>query len=140
MTFKQAKLFSVSVLAMLAMFVSSVSACVCAHHQQKVEAAPSCHVQSHSGRDQTAPTTDAKTSIDEGCTCFVFQPSPYALARSGKKNSANQAPVSDIPAGKVLIKTGLRLVEMREPLVESDPDRYLSLVTISKPARAPPRL
>lgn len=140
MASKQAKLFSASILAILAMFVSSVSACACAHHQQTVESAPSCHVESHSGHDGTAQTTDSKTSIDEGCTCFVFQPSPYVLAKSGKKNSTNQASVSDIPADKVLVKTELRLVETREPLVESNPDLYLSLLTISKPARAPPRL
>lgn len=125
---------------MLAMFVSSVSACACTHHQQNAENAPSCHIQSHSGHDGTAQTTDSKTSIDEGCTCFVFQPSPYVLAKLGKKNPADQASVSDIPADNVLIKTDLRLVETREPLVESEPDLYLSLLTISKPSRAPPRL
>jgi hypothetical protein len=136
---KQLNCVLVSALAVLSLFVSSISACACAHHQQTVESAPSCHVQSHSGHDGTAQTTDAKTSIDEDCTCFVFQPSPYVLTKSGKKSSADQASVSDIPADKVLIKMGW-LVETPEFIVESNPDLYLSLLTISKPSRAPPRL
>src|SRR5437868_4937164 len=88
----------VSALAVLSLFVSSVSACACAHHQQSQEnTEPLCHSQSHSDHSETTQSTKSKTSIDEGCTCFVNQPLPYVLAKSVKKKVADQNIVADLP-------------------------------------------
>jgi hypothetical protein len=130
----------VSAFAVLSLFVSSVSACACAHHQQKVETAPSCHVQSHSGHSETAQTTDAKTSIDEGCSCFVNVPSPYILAKSGKKKVAEQGPVAELPVSLAFTEPDFSAVEISAQPAVADPNLYLSLLRVSKPARAPPRL
>lgn len=130
----------VSALAVLSLFVSSVSACTCAHHQQKVETTPACHVQSHSGHGESAQITDAKTSIDEGCTCFVNEPSPYILAKSGKKKVAHQGSMIAIPAQATFIEPVFNTVEVSLPPTVADPDFYLSSLTVSKPSRAPPRL
>jgi len=131
--------FFVSAFAVLSLFVSPISACACAYHQQKVETTPSCHVQSHSGHDQTAQTTDAKTGIDEGCTCFVFVPSPYVLAKSGKKKAADPGPVAAVPVRAAVVSPVLGTVEFQPQPAITDSGQYLSLFTISTPSRAPPR-
>lgn len=140
MTFKQAKLFSVSFLAIMAMFVSSVSACACAHHELTVEDVSSCHVQSHSGHDETTQATDAKTSIDEGCTCFVTVLSPCVLAKSVKKKAADQGPIAIVPARAVVVSPVLGMVGVQPQPAITDSNHYLSLLAISTPSRAPPRL
>lgn len=128
-----------SAFAVLSLFVSSVSACACAHHQQTVEKTLSCHIESHSGHNEPVQTTNAKTSIDEGCTCFVFQPSPYVLAKSGKRKAADPGPAAAVPVHAAVVSLFLEAAELEQPVV-SDSDDYLSLLAISTPPRAPPRL
>jgi len=140
MTFKQAKLFSASFVAILAMFVSSVSACACGHHEQSVEDASSCHVRSHSGHGETTQTTDAKTRIDEGCTCFVTVLSPCVLAKSGKKKAADNGPIAALPVRATVLSPVFGTVGVQPQAAIADPNHYLSTLAISMPSRAPPRL
>jgi len=140
MTFKQAKLFSASFLAIMAMFVSSVSACACGHHEQSVEDASSCHVRSHSGHSETTQTTEAKTRIDEGCTCSVTMLSPCVLAKSGKKKAADQRPIAALPVRAAVVSPVLGMVGVQPQATIADPNHYLSALAISTTPRAPPRL
>jgi hypothetical protein len=105
-----------------------------------VETSPSCHVQSHAGQDEIVQTADAKTSIDEGCTCFVNMPSPYVLAKSGKKKIADQDRAAEIPAGVTYYEAVSETVESQPLPIVINSSSYLFRLSVSKPSRAPPRL
>lgn len=138
---KQIRSILFSVLAVLSLFVSTVSACACAHHRADVKPAEdSCHVQSHSSREGSVQTAESETGIDEVCTCFVNQPSPYVLAKSDKKKSADQTPVFDIPVDRVLVETDLSISQTSATHFGFNSNLYFSLLSISTPSRAPPRL
>ena len=55
------KQFAVSLLAILSLFASSVSACACSHHQEKPEVSPaSCH--GHPAETKTGQNHGGKSS------------------------------------------------------------------------------
>ena len=73
---------------MLSLFVSSVSACACSHHQEKPKTeVTSCHghteeANAESSRDNNSSET-IQTIISEG-KCFCIQSSPKVIAKSEK--------------------------------------------------------
>jgi hypothetical protein len=81
------KQYSFSLLAVLSLFASSVSACCCAHHQEKAETeVPSCHQQTnetkaenhHGNASAEVNQTDV---LNTGCECFR-QSAPNVYAKS----------------------------------------------------------
>jgi hypothetical protein len=80
------KQFTVSLLVVLSLFVSSVSACTCAHHQEKVEAdVSSCHQHSPKAEAEqqfgTNPFEKIQSVISE-TECCCIQPAPKVVAKS----------------------------------------------------------
>lgn len=74
---KVIKQFAVGFLAVLSLFVSTIAACGCSHHQVKSEAdAPSCHQISHETKNRNSQEKDSslpkqETAFDVSCVCFM---------------------------------------------------------------------
>lgn len=75
------KHYAASLLAVLSLFVSSVAACSCTHHQAKTETeVPSCHQTSHksdNSQQKDSVQTNQSKAFDVSCVCFV-QSAPKA--------------------------------------------------------------
>lgn len=78
------KQFAASFLVVLSLLVSSVAACSCSHHQEKVEtAAPSCH--QHSAENQSGEmhqSTETSATFDANDDCVCAQSAPRIFAKS----------------------------------------------------------
>jgi len=103
------KQFVTSLLALLSLFVSTVSACTCEHHQAKTETEPpSCHA--HPAKTETAQNHDAdspetiKTSISEaGCVCFQTAPKVFAKSETVKFKKYAAAAVSHLTPPEIVL-------------------------------------
>ena len=139
-TLKQFVLISCCVLSLLA---SSVSACICPHHQEKtLTEAPSCH--SHATENAAAEqTNDAdspetiKTSASEADACCCVQPAPKVVAKSETVKLEKQAaalPAAAPPAVVFAVQVVSVENNLPKPLYLTDSFYNLS------PGRAPPRI
>ena len=133
------KQFVISLLAMLSLFVSAVSACTCSHHQAKQEIeTPACH--EHSAKivkNHDADTTETtESSISEtGCVCFQTAPKVFAKSETVKfKKYA--AGIANLALPTIVSATEIAAVKIdfTKPFYLSD-----SFYNIS-PGRAPPVL
>lgn len=129
------KQFAASFLVVLSLFVSSVAACSCSHHQEKVEtdAAPSCH--QHSAENLSAETSATFDATDD---CVCAQSAPRVFAKSEVVKIEKQAAV--ISSG---IKVSVTLTASISAVKTSDYSKPLylcdSFYNIKSP-RAPPVL
>lgn len=123
-------------MVVLSLFVSSIAACGCSHHQERAEtAAPSCH--RHSGEMNQSAETSATIDSDENCVCV--QSAPRVLAKSGIVKIEKQAAATVSPNVAVLIEltvqvTTVKTSDYSKPFYLSD-----SFYNIKSP-RAPPVL
>lgn len=77
---------SFGLIAVLSLFVSSVSACFCSHHQPaKAAFEKSCHGSTHTTEEAPIVAGGAVRSIDAVCNCFVKTPVPAITSKSGEK-------------------------------------------------------
>ncbi|HEX8367188.1 MAG TPA: hypothetical protein VF604_01355 [Pyrinomonadaceae bacterium] len=134
------KQFAVSLLAVVSLFVSAVSACTCSHHQAKQETeSPSCHehpaktVRNHA---DDAPETTETTISEAGCVCFQTAPKAFAKSETVKfeKHATAISPLTP-PAAVISIPPIAAVkIDFTKPFYLSD-----SFYNIS-PGRAPPVL
>ncbi|MCD9189340.1 MAG: hypothetical protein LUM44_23185 [Pyrinomonadaceae bacterium] len=131
------KQFSVSILVVLSLFVSSISACYCAHHAEKAELeTPSCHGKTHEAekQDDAAQTNDAD-SFNVSCECST-EAAPKVFAKSEnvkiEKQTAKLADSINFEIKEVLQKNSVAKIEFSKPLYLSD-----SFYNLKSP-RAPP--
>lgn len=91
-TSKTAK-FGISLLAFIALFVSSSSAaCLCSHHQTKTET-HSCHQTSHEDQTKQASESNATNlfeKVEAFCDCFKDAP-PFVLNKSENNKTQKSA-------------------------------------------------
>lgn len=132
--------FAACLFAVLAMCVSTVSACACVHHQPRAAAEPpSCHSVSHGEAPVVADEQNLSNSVDNGCNCFVSIPSPAVASKSENKKTATErtAPIT-VEVDRVQpVVLAVFLAETEFPLHRLKPSDHL---TESGPSRAPPRL
>jgi hypothetical protein len=131
---------AIGIIFILSLFVSSVSACSCPHHEQaaKPETA-SCHPHSHganSTQGSSRASENASSSLLLGDCCCI-QPAPKAATKSatikaeGKVVKSSPLPVAD----PVFVLTA-QVVQPAFESLSSLTDSYYNLT----PGRAPPRL
>ena len=61
--------YTIGILAVLSLFVSSVAACACSHHEGEVQPEQSCHsTAGHHSKPKTAPTGH---HVSESCVCML---------------------------------------------------------------------
>ena len=123
------------------LLVGSVSACSCSHHQQnEVTATSSCHAASHNAAAAESLTGQAGTSIDEDCTCFVNQPSPYIVNKSENKKATDSKDIADAMPAQLEFKASSNAVASPVKSLYSQSSLYSLQLASFKPSRAPPRL
>jgi cytoskeletal protein RodZ len=140
------KQFVLILCCVLSLLASSVSACICSHHQQQTETeAPSCH--SHTAENVAAEQTNdadspAKTiiaSASDADACCCVQPAPKVAAQSEtvkpEKQAAALTTTAAAPRADVFI-VRIIPVENRLPKPLYLTDSFYNL----SPGRAPPRL
>jgi len=137
------KQFSFSLLAVLSLFVSSISACCCAHHKEKTETKiPSCHQQTNETKaenhqDNTSSEVNQTDVLNTACECFR-QSAPKVNAKSEnvkiEKQAAAQTPYISFQIGSITRIISVKLTDYVKPFYLSD-----SFYNIKSP-RAPPHL
>ena len=131
------KRFSASILVVLSLFVSSISACCCSHHQEKVETeVSSCHVQTHETEEKKdSANVDDKDSINVPCECFM-ESAPKVFAKSEnvkiEKQTAKLTSLIHFEIKQVLHMVTGEKIEFSTPFYLSDSTYNL------KSPRAPP--
>ncbi|HEY8562329.1 MAG TPA: hypothetical protein VIL74_18275 [Pyrinomonadaceae bacterium] len=98
---KRTKQIAAGLFAVLSLFVSSVSACVCLHHAKKVEtAAASCHEHAapklETGSAEERAGLDSRDKLDSRGECGCAPPAPRAVSKSGAIKIEKQAAVLPI--------------------------------------------
>ena len=79
--------YAIGILAVLSLFVSSVSACACSHHAAEVQPEQSCHSTSgHHNKPKTAPTGH---HVSESCVC-ILSANKLSVKAEGFKLKKNQ--------------------------------------------------
>ena len=133
------KQFAVSLLAILSLFASSVSACACSHHQEKQETeTASCH--EHSAETKPEQILDdnsseiVKANVSEaGCVCFQTAPKVVVKSENVKVEKHAATIPSVLPVEIVfVVQTVSARIYFSKPLYLSDSFYNLS------PGRAPP--
>jgi hypothetical protein len=132
---KKSKQIAGGFLIILSFFVSSVAACVCSHHAEKVESeSPSCH--EHSEPKPSAGESENPERLDANDECLCVQSAPRAFSKSETLKIEKQAAISPSPAAleiKALsIVSALEKVYFEKPFDLSD-----SCCNLKSP-RAPP--
>jgi hypothetical protein len=134
------KQFAASFVVVLSLFVSSVSACACSHHQQVETVSSSCHGHSHSTKAETHQhTTSLETAqaLVSETECYCIQPAPRVFAKSEnvkiEKQVSNLAQISPVEIVFVPQTTSVKS-EFITPFYLTDSFYNLT------PGRAPPRL
>jgi len=131
---KKSKRLAVGFLIVLSLFVSSVAACVCSHHAEKVETeVSSCH--GHSETAQETNSAEKVSKLDSNDECFCIQPAPRVFSKSETIKFEKQMAV--LPLSQVEIKTVSQIVSdsggfFEKPFYLSD-----SFYNLKSP-RAPP--
>lgn len=133
------KQFSVSILIVLSLFVSSISACCCSHHEKKAEIeTPSCHGKTHEAEKQNdAVETNDADFFNVPCECSSeFAPKVFAKSENVKieKQTAKLADSINIESKEVLQEKSVAKIEFSKPFYLSD-----SFYNLKSP-RAPPTI
>lgn len=139
MSFSRAKKYLVSLLAVMSLFVSAVSACACAHHIEPKKAELSCHSATHEMPAETA-ASEVSNSFDTDCNCLVRTPVPAIVAKTDDKRPGIE---------KQLVELQFVLPQfIEQPIIFPENDDVFDDVSAfykqdllsSLPSRAPPRL
>lgn len=144
MTIRQTKQILVSLLAVMSLFVSAVSACACSHHStgETTEAAVSCHGATHSDEHKTASAEKKPSGANIGvdCNCFVRVPVPAVSAKAdSKKLNQSDTPACDDPV-RFEIPRPEYIASLTVSFVSSEPSAYSFQPGRLASSRAPPRL
>ena len=78
---KKTKQIAIGLFVILSLFVSSVAACVCSHHTEKVETeSVSCHQQAEAEPETAPAAKSAEYGSSDECSCML--PAPRAFSKS----------------------------------------------------------
>ncbi len=133
------KQFALGLCIVLSLFASSVAACGCSHHQEKVETdALSCHQQRAETHSEEMPmppeTANVNFSADDICVCS--QSAPRVFAKSEIVKIEKQAK-ADLP--KLIVAAGLVATVLTAENYYFSKPFYLSDSSYNiKSPRAPP--
>lgn len=128
---------AIVVLTVLAMFASSVSACVCSHHEEKAEQeAFSCHQHSEESAEVRTGDSTSKTGLSEN-SCICVQASTKIVAKSEslklKKHSPAILPIIPNAETVLLLSASIKFSHTDREFPPDPIDNRLS-------GRGPPRL
>lgn len=135
------KQFGLAFCLVVSLFVSSVSACTCSHHPEKIETeVSSCH-----GHSETSPAEqNQKVDLDKNAqslvsqdVCCCAEPSPKVVAKSETLKIEKQA-LAVLPLSTVEIAFVPQIVSVKTEFITPFylTDSFYNL----SPGRAPPGL
>lgn len=131
---KKSKQIAVGLLIVLSLLVSSVAACVCSHHAEKIETeVSSCHGNSETVQETTS--VEKVSELDSNDECFCIQPAPRIFSKS--ETLKIEKPAAILPVSHIEIQTISTIVSdasiyFEKPFYLSD-----SFYNLKSP-RAPP--
>lgn len=132
-----------TLVAVLSLFVSAVSACACTHHEpvKLVAEESSCHGPSHEQPEAPVAEAPSEGSHFEGdCNCVVKTPVPGIIAKTDSKRVAAEKQFAE----PLILSAGFLAVlsfEIASPPDFDPPDPgYKTTLLSALPSRAPPRL
>src|SRR5688500_16569863 len=87
MTILRTKQIMTSLVTIISLFVSAVSACACTHHvpAEKAVEVSSCHGSSHEAVETKVESERRAGSLEPACNCFVKTPAPAIVGKSNEK-------------------------------------------------------
>lgn len=141
----QKKQILVTLLAVLSLFVSAVSACACSHHTEDRSAelaSVSCHGAEHGEVKAEAekPPVPTGSFVGQDCACFVRTP-VQAIASKAEQKKSKAADSSDDVVSVEINRFEFAGTSVVDPPVFVPTISYHSNPHLrSGPARAPPRL
>ena len=138
----KSKRFAISLLVLLSIFASSVSACACSHHREKPETdSASCHEHSAEAKagedngDGNLPETINSIASEAGCICLQLAPKAVVKSENIKVEKHFAALAAVKPVEIVFTETIVSVkIDFSKPQYLSDSFYNLS------PGRAPPAL
>jgi hypothetical protein len=144
LTNRKKQLF-VTLLAVLSLFVSAVSACACSHHtdNQSVElAATSCHgAEPGEVKVETEkPPTPTGSFVGQDCACFVRTPVQVIASKAEQKRSKVADTSDDIASVEIVRFEVSAIADVNVPVFDRTSSYHSNPHLLSGPARAPPRL
>ena len=139
MSISRAKKYLVSLLAVMSLFVSAVSACACAHHIEPKKAELSCHSATHEMPAETA-TSGPSNSFDTDCKCLVRTPVPAIVAKTDDKRPSFEKQIGTLEFALAAFVPIAEYATEPAPMFSERSYVYKRDLLSSLPARAPPRL
>jgi hypothetical protein len=135
------KQFGLALCLTLSLFVSSISACTCSHHPEKVEVeAPSCHQHSETAKTEQHHDSDSNENAQslapqDECCCLEPTPKVVAKAENIKIEKQKLATVSLAPIEIAVVS---QIVSVKSEFTRKFylTDSFYNLT----PGRAPPSL
>ena len=132
------KQFCLVFLATLSLFVSSVSACACSHHQQAHAEETETHSCHSAESEHSAESVEGDNICVSQTDCFCFQHLPEVFAKAEtvnvEKQSAELLQSSPVENSIITAVAAAKTVDFESPFYLSESFYNLS------PGRAPPRL
>ena len=132
-----------TLLAVMSLFVSAVSACACSHHEPVRPAleTASCHGPSHAQPEtSTVETSEESIGFEGDCNCFAKSPVPGIIAKTDQKRVGVESQ-SDAPVYIASAFVPVFSVETASQPEFDPPDHdYKTALLSALPSRAPPRL
>lgn len=135
------KQFGVALCLLVSLFVSSVSACTCSHHPEKVEPkVSSCHQHSETATTEQHHNSDSKEKAQslvpqDGCCCIEPTPRVIAKAENIRIEKQKLAALSFLPV-EIAFAPQLNSVKSEFTRKFYLTDSFYNLT----PGRAPPSL
>ena len=124
------------ILFLLSLFVSSVSACACSHHESPEPAEQAdCHSHSSAAEPKEKPSEDLiKPAISPGACCCI-QSAPEAITKSEKIKSETNIAATSLPA----VESVFHSRSIGESAILERPSFLTDSFHNLTPGRAPPR-
>lgn len=139
MSISRAKKYLVSLLAVMSLFVSAVSACACTHHIEPKKAELSCHSASHEMPAETN-ASEPSNSFDTDCNCLVRTPVPAIVAKTDDKRPGIEKQIVEFEFALPLFVEQPIVQFLHEATYTESSSLYKQDLLSSLPSRAPPRL
>ena len=132
-----------TLIAVLSLFVSAVSACACTHHEPAKRAVEtsSCHGPSHEKtKEAVAETAPNWAHLEADCNCFVRIPVPGIIAKTDNKGVAAEKQFEEPLIFSTLFVPALAAANSLPPEFDPPDHGYKTALLSALPSRAPPRL
>ena len=128
-----------TLLAVMSLFVSAVSACACTHHEPvKQVSENSCHGPAHEQpKAEIAPMGD---HFESDCNCFNKKPVPAIIAKTDDKRVGIETHSAEPVFASTAFVPVLAIEAAPSPYFDPPDLGYKTALLSALPSRAPPRL